>query len=329
MQITKGEINVGTIADENYSQHTGVWMFSILKNSDNPSKIHFHIFDGGINEKSKNLMRLVCKRFNSKIDFIIPEYTLFEGLKLGTHLPPVIYCKLIFPDKLKKINKIIILDSDIIVEGDITELFNISLEGKTLGAVPDAGIDTQEISKRKLGLNKDKEYFNSGVMLIDCNRWREKRIFKRVIGFIKKNPEKITVQDQDGLNFVLQKDWKELPYEWNVTHPFYYNSTGLKNKLGKEKFKEIISKPKIIHYTIKPWVFEKVHPLRERYWYYLKQTPWKNRTYQDKTPKNFLLKGFRLLIRPLSWETKIKIKNLFYNIKPKKESSNFYYVSQK
>jgi lipopolysaccharide biosynthesis glycosyltransferase len=327
--MKKSIIPIGVISDNNYIKHLGAQMFSILKNCSCPESVNFYIFDGGIDKSNKKKVEEVCKSFRSKVIFLKPtkkEWALFEGLKMGSHLPPLVYCKILFPTRLKKINKMLILDSDLIVEGDIKELFEIPLEGKVLGTVPDGYVFLQKTNKKNLGIPEDKEYFNTGVMLVDCEIWRKKGVLKKFLKFISENHEKIRVQEQDGLNGILQNQWKELPYEWNVIHLFFYHSSDLKKKLGKERLNEIIKNPKIIHYTVKPWLYDKVHPLAHRYWNYLRQTPWKDSGYQNKNAKTFFLRMFKLLIRPIPWETKIKLRNF---LKGNSEQMDFYFISKK
>jgi len=315
------KINIGLVTDDKYIQHVGVCMFSILKNCSTPLDIYFYVFDGNINKKNKKLMKDMCNKFGAHIKFIRMsnrDWKLFQGLKF--HRTPFVYCKLLFPDKLKKINKIIYLDADTLVKGDIKELNDIDLGQNIIGAVPDGDInETQKISKINLGISQKKEYFNSGVLVINCKKWRENNTLKKIIRFIKENPKKNRFQDQDALNFVLQDNWKILPYEWNLIHSFFYNSRELKKKLPN--LKKIIAHPKIIHYTIKPWDYSKVHPLRKEYWNYKKQTPWRNYKYENKNLKNLLLKILRFIIRPVPWEMKITVKKLL--IKQKKPKYNY------
>lgn len=181
----KDEINIGTITDSNYTQHTGVMMFSMMKNCSKPSKLHFYIMDGGIDEKGKNILREICKDFKAKISFVKPDLSVFNGLKIGAHLTPIIYAKLLFPTLIKGVNKIIVMDSDIIVEGDINELFTMPLNGKILGAVPDGCVELQESCKKNLGMNPENEYFNSGVMLVDSSKWKKNKVLQKVMKFIK------------------------------------------------------------------------------------------------------------------------------------------------
>ena len=304
-------INIGTITDKNYTQHTGVMLFSILKNCSAPEKIHFYIMDGGIGEEGKKLLKEVCEPFNAKISFPKPDLRKFNGLKIGSHLTPIIYAKLLFPSVVKDAKKIIVMDSDIIVEGDIKELFDTDLRGNVLGAVPDGAEELQIYGKEILGLTKDQQYFNSGVMLVDSEKWNKFKVLEKVIDYIYKNFERIYVQDQDGLNAVLRDYWLPLDYKWNVIHLFYYNSVGLKRMIGFKRARDIAKNPKIIHFTTKPWIFEKVHPLRKRYWYYLRQTSWNNFQYPNKNMKTLILKISRFLIRPLPWEFKIFLRNKF------------------
>jgi lipopolysaccharide biosynthesis glycosyltransferase len=282
--------------------------------------------DGGLDENGKLLLKKICDDFNAKIDFIKPDLDQFNGLKLGNNVTPIVYAKLLFPTLIKGIDKIIVMDSDIIVEGDIKELFSYHLYGKIIGAIPDGYIELKEMCKKKLGIAPGKEFFNSGVMLVDCNKWKKYEVLKKVIKFIKENPEKITAHDQDGLNAILVDKWQQLPYEWNMIHLFFFNSRDLKKKFGSKKLRELISNPKLIHYTTKPWIYEKVHPLADRYWYYLKQTPWKGESYQNKTFKTFLLRNFRLLIRPIPWEIKIRIKDLSRSFFGRKEKKTFHFI---
>lgn len=305
------EVNIGLSSDNNYAQHMGVTIFSIISNCSSPQNLNFYIIDCGISETNKSLISKICSDNKVKIRFISPpKERIFDELKLGSHLTVATYYKLLFPKLLPKLKKIIYLDSDIIVEGDVQELWDIDLKNNIIGAVPDGDIDTKNICKRNLEISDSEDYFNSGVMIMNSELWRKNKIETKIVKFIKENPEKIYIQEQDGLNFVLRNKWLKLPFEWNAIHTFFYNSIKLKKLLGIKRFNQIKNNPKIIHYTIKPWKFEKVHPRRNRYWYYLRKTPWKNYRYPDKNFKNLIKKSFKMAIRPIPWEFKIKLKNI-------------------
>lgn len=68
------------------------------------------------------------------------------------------------------------LDSDILVLDDIVHLYDQPLNGKTIGAVIDPG---QTKALKRLGIESDAYYFNSGVMVIDIDRWNEKMITEK------------------------------------------------------------------------------------------------------------------------------------------------------
>jgi lipopolysaccharide biosynthesis glycosyltransferase len=303
-------INIGFSCDSNYSPYLGVSIFSILSNTKSP--ISFYILDLGIKEEDKKKLIDLCENKGAKITFLDQrKVTIFNSLKRGEKISIAAYFKLLIP-QIVNCNKIITIDVDTIIEGDINELWNTSIEGKIMGAIPSADIALANNCKKYLGIPQYKDYFCSGVMLIDCIKYKKNDILKKVIEFISKNPEKIIIQEQDGLNYIMQDNWFKLPYIWNVNHLFYYHSTLLRKKLGKQV--DVIRKnPKLIHFTVRPWLFEKVHPLRNRFWFYARRSPWKDINYKDITIKTIILKIFRFIIRPVPIEIKLKVKDKIIN----------------
>lgn len=116
------------------------------------------------------------------------------------------------------------LDGDTIVRRDLAPLWTTDLDGHAAGAALDyflARCGDAIAPWRELGLDPDGLHFNSGVMLIDLDIWRDKNIGVQALQTCLDNPDHLLAQgkwpqyDQFGLNVVLHRDWLRLDQTWN------------------------------------------------------------------------------------------------------------------
>jgi lipopolysaccharide biosynthesis glycosyltransferase len=158
------------------------------------------------------------------------------------------------------------------------------------------------------------EYFNSGVMLVDLERWRKADMIRRGREFAQANPEKLRHWDQDVLNHLFVGQWIPLEDRWNACpHLFGLNGDYDLNPDKLTDFeRRAIDNPAIIHFagpgSVKPWHYRCTHPLRNRYRFCSARTPWADVPLSDLPPPAlvrawkrslFNLKcGVRSLLRP-------------------------------
>jgi UDP-D-galactose:(glucosyl)LPS alpha-1,3-D-galactosyltransferase len=132
-----------------------------------------------------------------------------------------VYLRLSIGTALPEFNKAVYFDADILVMGDVVPLLHTDLDGCLLGAVrdPQNPILWRGIALPgwgKLSLSGHREYFNSGVMVLDLVKCREQRVFERCSSFLAARPQHIKFWDQDGLNWVVDDDWLRLDRRWNT-----------------------------------------------------------------------------------------------------------------
>ena len=250
-------INIATTIDKSYVQHLGVMLCSLFEN--NPSH-HLNIF-----VFSKNLSFIQVRKLKKLIYGYHADITIIEinelqiqDLKLDLHASVANYYRLLIANLLPgHLRKILYLDSDIVIKTDIAELWQIDVSSCYLVAAAEPFYDCSY-----LDFDSEDKYFNSGVMLINLDKWREEEIGKSAINFIEQNPDKIKMWDQDGLNVVLKGKWLELPQQWNQTSIIF------------ERMPATVAS--VIHYTspLKPWHYHCQHPLKNEYFNYLRLTPW-------------------------------------------------------
>lgn len=267
--------NIGCASDKNYAQHLGIMIYSLLVNTKSPSSFDFHIVDGGISPEDIKRFEEIKKQFNCKMFFLKPDRKYFEKLKVYEIYSEATYYRYFLIDTTT-VEKMLFLDCDMIVEGDVIELYETNQNGNIVSAVFEALLPKTHLEK----INLDK-YFNAGLFLVDCKKWQEEKISQRAYQFQLENEKMLEFPDQDSLNTVLKDNWQMLPYKWNVIAKLGLVKFGL-GKLdyryaSKKELFEHYNNPKIIHYAnrlFKPWNYLDPTPFKKNYIHYKKLSPW-------------------------------------------------------
>ena len=252
-------ITIVTSTSNKFAKHTGVMLHSLFQNSANNSLKIFILYRQLSSRNKMNLSNIPSKSSRASIDFVKVDTSKYTECRKGNRLKEEVYFRVSIPDLLDgKFKKAIYLDSDLIILEDIATLWDIDLSDHLVAAVEDPGAEKYGRFKA-LCIPKKYGYFNSGVMLLAVNKWRDLDISKKVLEYVQKHPEKCRLLDQDGLNAVLYADRKNLNLKWNyqTVHIGHYPV-----------------KPAIIHYTTKKKPWNSDHPLADYYHYYEKQIIW-------------------------------------------------------
>ncbi len=118
------------------------------------------------------------------------------------------YLRLLLPSILPDCEKIIYLDSDILVLSDISELWKLELDNHACAAV--AGRVAPE-HRRKIGLTEGTGYFNSGVMMLNPAKMKQDGDEEKFIHLFARYGDAIKYPDQDILNLAYESNWRKLP----------------------------------------------------------------------------------------------------------------------
>ncbi len=258
-------------SDENYAKYLAVVMTSIFINTE--SFVEFYILDGGLTEETKSkIQKLKLIKDNFSIEFIKPDMSKLANLPNIGYFSLNTYLRYLIPNLKPKLNKVLYLDVDLIVNGDIKEFYGISLENYHLGACPyllENNIGQVEWCnkiKNIIGLNPKSRYFNAGVLLIDCEYFREHNLQKVLIDKTLELANILECPDQDVLNIIFENNYKVLPSSYNLVVDMI--SETLFDKYKNEFF--------ILHYTggkgYRPWINSNC-PFGEYFWKYAKITP--------------------------------------------------------
>lgn len=260
--------------DDNYAPYLGVAIKSLLTNFSSDKYIYLAIF-------VEDLSEYYVKEFeafespNVIVDIInINDFINNNILYETRHFSKAMYYRILIPQALSLHKKVIYLDCDIHIDHDISELYDINLEDNVVAAVHNyCNVLAKRYVENTLKLNAD-DYFNSGILVINCEKFKSERIASQCFELLKEN-RKLNYPDQDILNLVCNGKVLYLDYRWNFQwHHIWGDEVGIPLcDEYREVYSEAAEDPYIVHYTTgnKPWLYPD-RKFAERFWETAKKT---------------------------------------------------------
>ncbi|MBJ7540057.1 glycosyltransferase family 8 protein [Marinomonas transparens] len=266
-------ISIVLCSDENYAPYSATVMVSSLVNTAAPEDFIFYLLTPGLTDGSKDKLQTAVESYGAQLEIISIEVSNFISLNIdlgrfGIGALLRLYMHRYLPEITKKV---IYLDCDLLVLGDLAELWGKNLNGLTLGAITD-------LCSPSVFKGRQKNYFNSGVLLIDLIKWKNDEIGEKALTYLDKNLEKSKYPDQDALNSVLKGECLPIDLSWNFQPTSYAayekNYDYLENR--RYELYTSIQKPNIVHFigSVKPWSPDCVHPLQKLFIKFSEETPW-------------------------------------------------------
>ena len=115
-------------------------------------------------------------------------------------------------------DRIVVIDADTRFTDEVDTLINFALGDYALGAVYDTAViadgRVQQLCD-KLGVRSESGYFNSGLLLIDREKWVQACLSEAAISVFTERPEILTFNDQCALNAATNGQFRPLPMRWN------------------------------------------------------------------------------------------------------------------
>lgn len=238
-------------------------------------------------ENKKMLAQMIEGKDNFCIRYVDPA-PLLSGYDLFTrgHFSIETYYRLVLPKLLIHYSKILYLDSDLVTETDVAELFKEQVTGYFLAAARDADTaglyngfepDKKEYTDHVLKLKKPYDYFQAGVILFNLDEFRKQYTTEQILEFAEK--EDWQLLDQDILNKLCEGNVKYVDMSWNVMVDFDHVRVSKIIRMSPQwlyhMYMEARKKPKIIHYAgpQKPWLYPEMD-MGSVFWKYAKNTPY-------------------------------------------------------
>lgn len=262
--------------DDKYAPYLSCAIKSMIDHASKDRKYKIIIIHENI--KQENIEKLAeLKTENFEMQFV----PMKDGLESITnreenflkcdYFTLTIYFRLFIPDMFPEYDKGIYIDSDIIVPGDISKLYDIELGENLIGACPDFSIkgipELENYLENYIGVNKE-DYVNSGVLLMNLKALRERKFSESFLELLNKYHFYTVAPDQDYINAMCNGKIHYLDEVWDAMP-----------KPGTPEMRN----PNLVHYNLfyKPWHYDNI-PYEKYFWDYAKESKFYDAILKEK-----------------------------------------------
>ncbi len=261
----KKVIPVFYACDDAFVKYTIVSLHSMIKNASTDFEYKIYILNTSIGGDMKSRL-LALANDNFEIIFVDVSERLDDfnkALPIRHYYSNCTYYRFFISEMFPQYDKAIYIDSDTIVQGDISALFETDIGDFYLGACHEQAMVQVDVygtyAEKVVGVNRNN-FFNAGVMLLNTKQFREREVLKKFIHHLGEY-EFIVTQDEDYLNLICKDRVFWLDQKWNTELPETF------------KYDYDVRTAFILHYimTNKPWHYRECRA-SDIFWDYAKET---------------------------------------------------------
>lgn len=283
-------VSVVASSDEAYAPHLAGLISSTFRNASHDHFIDFIVLGDRLsNTTQKELRHLERQHPHCRVSFVTMD-RMFSKLKVHTYFAKSTFNRLGIAEILSDRSKVLFLDTDMIVLGDVAELFGTDLQGKLIGACRDmvmlafralgvsamveaGGMPAKVYLSNRLGMRgREDEYFQGGTILMDLDAIRGTSIFEDMVDDLANRV--FWFLDQDVMNKHLVGQVHFLDNKWNALYLDERHTNSLP-AIELKLHMKANENPAVIHFAgpAKPWLND-LHPMGNYYWYFMRDTFW-------------------------------------------------------
>ena len=257
------KISIAYAPDDNYVNQTVVSMKSALEHNE---QVEFIIMYSKLSAESMQKLGAV----GGSLRLIKMDESQFADLTLSKWVTVQAWFRIKLPDLCKDLDKVLYLDCDTLIRGNLDELFSLDLTDKYLAGVKDVWGVSKYV--KRLGM-KSGVYVNSGMLLFNCDYCRKEHFFDKVVDFAKNNAKIIEFCDQDSINKVVDEHKLVISPKYNLMDTWWRG--GYYEFEGEEEAEYLQAKenPVIVHLTgLKPAFKGCGNKFKDEWWEVAKKT---------------------------------------------------------
>lgn len=269
-------MNIVYTFDDGYSAISAVSILSLLKSNQKVKDITIVIVDCGITKENREKLINLVKSYNRNIVFV-------DGTGMEKKIPVelelsywsfVCYVRLFFSELLPDFDRVLHVDCDTLIEGELETVYNLKLDN---GKISAAAYDCLPTAKYAANMKITDKYYSSGIILFDLKAMRLENIQQKFVDYIVEKKGKLPHLDQDVFNVVLKDRIMTLPIEYNLmTQTVLFGEKSNKFFSSNEPYytpqeiKKGLASPILYHlvgfrYVSKPWAQPCYHPSNHKW----------------------------------------------------------------
>lgn len=281
--MSKPIIQIVYATNDKYAPYASVSIASLVENSSKDYYYKISIFHTGLEQNTLDLLNSMNGE-NYKVEALSVEHHIEKEMNLmytNMYFSKEMFYRILIPHVFSDCGKAIYIDCDTVVLGDISELYNHDLENYTIGAVRDMiepeNCENSNYIKNELKIPVSR-YINSGVLLINCERFRKLKMKERF--FLELAQRKnLRYPDQDLINLVCAGEIKLIDEKWNYNWSVdsiinHHRVLNILQDSMEQHFEEDETNIGVLHFisAVKPWK-NRIYPLAKHFWKYVPLSP--------------------------------------------------------
>lgn len=263
--MIKPVIPIFYACDDFFVKYMIVSLRSMIQNASKDRSYHIYVLHTNIsNEMKQKMYDLQNENFEVSFEDVT-EYLkrIADQLPIRHYYTKTTYFRLFIAEMFPQYQKAIYIDSDTVVQGDISKLYDIDIGENFIGGCHEQAMEQVDVygtyAERVVGVSRHA-FFNAGMMLINAEKWREKKLLERFL-FHLSEYNFIVTQDEDYLNLICKDHVFWLDQRWNteLTEGIVYPYD--------------VREAYILHYIMvnKPWKYENCR-CADIFWDYASKT---------------------------------------------------------
>lgn len=290
--------HVAFSADHNYIMPTSVAILSLLECSRDCKPCIYLLHDDSVTKEDFAMLAALVAPYDTSLHYLNVG-NRFENAHEDHGVTKATYYRLLLPELLPDLSKVIYCDGDILFQCSVSELWGYELSDNLVAGVHRQNYTLPEYAKYISSIGLDPStYINAGILILNLDGLRKDNIESKMSNFAQ---SKYKYQDQDLINITFQGRIFYLPERFNAPP---YKSLGSNMLHG------------IVHYCgVKPW--KQYNHTAFEWWMYYRKTPFYDADYEyryslsllnpEYTSVELIKMLLRKLLRPLIRQLKLWI----------------------
>lgn len=244
--------------DSNYAKYCLVALLSLFISNGKDIKVYC-LHDDSMEKDDLIFFRKISEMYGFEIKIIAVETSTISRFKIHNHFTKSVYIRLLIPDILEKEDKVLYLDSDLIISKKLSDLFNLDMSNFLYAGVHDlSGEKTTKIEIKSAG-----SYINSGVLLMNLKKLREDNSFLKMSRMYDEFSESLVWVDQCLINKYSEDKKIILDDTWNCQI--------FSENILRSNWDDIKNIKHIFHFLggVKPWHKRSKSYIQDFWWSYV------------------------------------------------------------
>lgn len=308
-------MNIAYSCNDYYIPQTGISIISLCESNKSADEINIYFIAKDCSKENISILKEITESYGRNFIEILFDDIAFDLniSNIGRHIE-TIYAKVYF-SRIEGLDKVIYLDSDIVVVGNLQPLWDMDLTDSYMGVV-----QTFSKVKHQLGLPENHKFFNDGMAIVNVDYCRKHNLIEKVNAVVAEYNGNPPTLSEGALNKVCQGYVKYISLRYNLMAGILYFGLINAKRLAKdldaytaEDLYDSCKNPVCIHYLTafynRPWFSPCSHPYKDEYYKYQAMSPWRDDKPHYK-PLPIRLRLIDLCYRMLGYHLTEFIRNL-------------------